>query len=86
MSNPTSQVIPITPPDIIHHICSLCSVTPSRVLVLAPNEVVISLMSTDNTYLICINKLAHGLCGLVVRDLDYRPGGPGSIPGTTRKK
>jgi hypothetical protein len=24
------------------------------------------------------------LCGLVVRVLDYRPGGPGSIPGTTR--
>jgi hypothetical protein len=27
-----------------------------------------------------------GLCGLVVRVLGYRPGGPGSIPGTTRKK
>jgi hypothetical protein len=26
------------------------------------------------------------LCGLVVRDLGYRSGGPGSIPGTTRKK
>jgi hypothetical protein len=26
------------------------------------------------------------ICGLVVRDLDYRSGGPGSIPGTTRKK
>jgi hypothetical protein len=26
------------------------------------------------------------LCGLVVRVLDYRSGGPGSIPGTTRKK
>jgi hypothetical protein len=26
------------------------------------------------------------LCGLVVRFLDYRSGGPGSIPGTTRKK
>jgi hypothetical protein len=26
------------------------------------------------------------LCGLVVRVLGYRPGGPGSIPGTTRKK
>jgi hypothetical protein len=24
------------------------------------------------------------LCGLVVRVLDYRSGGPGSIPGTTR--
>jgi hypothetical protein len=26
------------------------------------------------------------LCGLVVRVLDYRSGGPGSIPCTTRKK
>jgi hypothetical protein len=26
------------------------------------------------------------LCGLVVRVLRYRSGGPGSIPGTTRKK
>jgi hypothetical protein len=26
------------------------------------------------------------LCGLVVRVLGYRPGGPGSIPGTTKKK
>jgi hypothetical protein len=26
------------------------------------------------------------LCGLEVRILGYRSGGPGSIPGTTRKK
>jgi hypothetical protein len=26
------------------------------------------------------------LCSLVVRVLGYRSGGPGSIPGTTRKK
>jgi hypothetical protein len=26
------------------------------------------------------------LCGLVVRVLGYRSGGPGSIPGPTRKK
>jgi hypothetical protein len=25
------------------------------------------------------------LCGLVVGVLGYRPGGPGSIPGTTKK-
>jgi hypothetical protein len=29
---------------------------------------------------------ADRLCGLVVRVLGYRYGGPGSIPGTTRKK
>jgi hypothetical protein len=26
------------------------------------------------------------LCGIVVRVLGYRSGGPGSIPGTTKKK
>jgi hypothetical protein len=31
-------------------------------------------------------KLGDSLCGLVVRVLGYRSGGPGSIPGTTRKK
>jgi hypothetical protein len=30
--------------------------------------------------------LVDRLCGLVVRVLGYRFGGPGSIPGTTRKK
>jgi hypothetical protein len=29
---------------------------------------------------------ADSLCGLVVRVLGYGSGGPGSIPGTTRKK
>jgi hypothetical protein len=31
-------------------------------------------------------KFVDRLCGLVVRVLGYRSGGPGSIPGTTRKK
>jgi hypothetical protein len=35
---------------------------------------------------ISISKLKDRLCGLVVRVLGYRSGGPGSIPGTTRKK
>jgi hypothetical protein len=30
-------------------------------------------------------KVVNRLCGLVVRVLGYRSGGPGSIPGTTRK-
>jgi hypothetical protein len=30
--------------------------------------------------------LMDRLCGLVVRVLGYRSGGPGLIPGTTRKK
>jgi hypothetical protein len=30
--------------------------------------------------------MADRLCGLVVRVLGYRSGGPGSIPGTAKKK
>jgi hypothetical protein len=33
----------------------------------------------------CIKSIDR-LCGLVVTVLGYRSGGPGSIPGTTRKK
>jgi hypothetical protein len=29
--------------------------------------------------------MTNNVCGLVVRVLGYRSGGPGSIPGTTRK-
>jgi hypothetical protein len=37
---------------------------------------------------ICLRCVAMNdrLCGLVVRVLGYRSWGPGSIPGTTRKK
>jgi hypothetical protein len=34
----------------------------------------------------CTLCLWDRLCGLVARVLGYRSGGPGSIPGTTRKK
>jgi hypothetical protein len=33
-----------------------------------------------------VSVLRDRLCGLVVRVLGYRSGGPGSIPGTARKK
>jgi hypothetical protein len=33
-----------------------------------------------------ISQIPDRLCGLVVRVLGYRSGGPGSIPGTTRKE
>jgi hypothetical protein len=33
----------------------------------------------------CKGHVTDRLCGLVVRVLGYRSGGPGSIPGTTRK-
>jgi hypothetical protein len=34
----------------------------------------------------CSVQACDRLCGLVVRVRGYRSGGPGSIPGTTRKK
>jgi hypothetical protein len=33
-----------------------------------------------------LNNCSDRVCGLVVRVLGYRSGGPGSIPGTTIKK
>jgi hypothetical protein len=36
--------------------------------------------------LFLVMMLCDRLCGLVVRVLGYRSGGPGSIPGITRKK
>jgi hypothetical protein len=33
-----------------------------------------------------VRRYRDRLCGLVVRVLGYRSGGPGSIPGTNRKK
>jgi hypothetical protein len=52
----------------------------------------IGCLSTDYTGLyprrrnLKIMKDVYRLCGLVVRVLGYRSGGPGSIPSTTRKK
>jgi hypothetical protein len=42
-------------------------------------------MATPINYVI-MEVCSDRLCGLVVRVLGYRSGGPGSIPGTTRKK
>jgi hypothetical protein len=36
--------------------------------------------------LVSCRVVSDRLCGLVVRVLGYRSGGPGSIPGTTKKK
>jgi hypothetical protein len=43
------------------------------------------MMSKANIIIIII-LIIDRLCGLMVRVLGYRSGGPGSIPGTTRKK
>jgi hypothetical protein len=40
---------------------------------------------TNNTFSY-VAIIFDRLCGLVVRVLGYRSGGPGSIPGTIRKK
>jgi hypothetical protein len=37
-------------------------------------------------YICCYLISCDHLCGLVVRVLGYRSGGPGSIPGTIRKE
>jgi hypothetical protein len=43
-------------------------------------------ISTNHDIYLIHYLLNDRLCGLVVRVLGYRSGGPGSIPGTTRKK
>jgi hypothetical protein len=40
----------------------------------------------ETMFLNILYKSQDRLCGLVVGVLGYRSGGPGSIPGTTRKK
>jgi hypothetical protein len=37
-------------------------------------------------YLVYVYEIIDSLCGLVVRVLGYRSGGPGSIPRASRKK
>jgi hypothetical protein len=46
----------------------------------------ISLYSSTQQITTTIMIIIDRLCGLVVRVLGYRSGGPGSIPGTTKKK
>jgi hypothetical protein len=44
-----------------------------------------SIMYTIGSYFSKAGVSSDRLCGLVVRVLGYRSGGPGSIPGTTKK-
>jgi hypothetical protein len=46
----------------------------------------LKLVSSRNYIFKLLNHFEDRLCGLVVRVLGYRSGGPGSIPGTIRKK
>jgi hypothetical protein len=49
-------------------------------------EPCVQLASNPSDILVKICTQRDRLCGLVVRVVGYRSGGPGSIPGTTRKK
>jgi hypothetical protein len=46
----------------------------------------VRILQQHEIYLKRLSEDVDLLCGLVVRVLSYRSGGPGSIPGTTRKK
>jgi hypothetical protein len=50
------------------------------------SSIVSSVFTAVATFLPSHYLTIDRLCGLVVRVLGYRSGGPGSIPGTTRKK
>jgi hypothetical protein len=64
----------------------LCwNVDPQDIIALCPSLANLRLIRFSILYLHTDTPLDH-LCGLVVRVLGYRTGGPGSIPGTTRKK
>jgi hypothetical protein len=47
----------------------------------APEE-----LADKNIGITAMRNVTDRLCGLVVRVIGYRSGGPGSIPGITRKK
>jgi hypothetical protein len=48
--------------------------------------VMLHLVYFPQQYLMVVGISIDRLCGLVVRVLGCRSGGPGSIPGTTKKK
>jgi hypothetical protein len=52
---------------------------------LSRNSRIASIILSTFSFMLCI-FITDRLCGLVVRVLGCRSGGPGSIPNTTRKK
>jgi hypothetical protein len=44
------------------------------------------LLSSSSSFVMVLVVVVVRFCGIMVRGLGYRSGGPGSIPGTTRKK
>jgi hypothetical protein len=63
--------------------CRVATQLVSSPVVLSPIELVIFIRYIEDKGYKCIYDR---LCGLVVRVFGYRSGGPGSIPGTTKKK
>jgi hypothetical protein len=49
-------------------------------------SIAIIMAAIGGDYISIQSLLIDRLCGILVRVLGYRSGGPGSIPGTTRKK
>jgi hypothetical protein len=58
----------------------------SRALLPESYELAVHFVLSVHQYCNDVYVLCDRLCGLVVRVLGYRSGGPGSIHGTTRKK
>jgi hypothetical protein len=50
------------------------------------DNIYMTIFSATSVSFIITSIHLNRLCGLVVRVLSYRSGGPGSIPGTTKKK
>jgi hypothetical protein len=69
-------------------VCS-CHAVRACEAVINPLKLCVPLVSVVLTFKNClclVRAFFDRLCGLVVRVLGYRSGGPGSIPGTTRKE
>jgi hypothetical protein len=62
----------------------LYSVIPLHMFVFRLNLVCGPLFGHSDEIKLCLGEMRDRLCGLVVRVLGYRSGGPGSIPGTSR--
>jgi hypothetical protein len=63
----------------IYRVCSM--------ILLSKNLIFIFILGAQIViYTYILSAWVDHLCGLLVRVLGYRSGGPGSIPGTTKKK
>jgi hypothetical protein len=68
------------------HVQNIATFTLQDTLNLGRSIAIRKVISTSIHIFFFVQWLFDRLCGLMVRVLGYRAGGPGSIPGTTRKK